>query len=594
MTSRSLVARSMILALTIGALAIGCGGGDAAVDAGGARDGARPVDGGAVDARPIGDRDAWSETPDGGPIDEDDAGIDDGDAALEPDAAIPTDDAAVPTDDAAVPDDDAAVPSDDAGARPDASSPVDAGIGRDARVVDPDAAIMPGTCPQRVGVDPGAACSSAGACVFPLSCEEEVAGSFTDTFDLDGTSGPALPLRIFPGSMCSELCDPSAAIDECGECATCDNGALAGRVRFLAGADETEGFCRRDCTVTAADPRGGCREGYQCDPVSQVCLEACTSDDQCRFAVGDVDGDGVGEIVYGGADYPAVCDAASGRCVVSGTPGGVAGSTCEEDLDCYDSGFCLTGAAGTALEDGFCTRLFCGPGNECGSGEVCSAALFSDATACLPGCTIGGETTDAQRAGATGRNPDCDPGQACFWDGATGPDGDPNGGCFPGNYNTETTYDVGTACLDDGDCYSPFGYGRCLFATDDSLARIQSGVCAVSSCAGGADGEPISLVPGVAIPAAWEPRVCDVAGGDICVNFGTDVAPATFCVEGCASGDECAPGYACAPLLAGGESVCWPNCTADGDCHTGATCRDTSGLSCGIDEECYCSDARPR
>jgi hypothetical protein len=449
-------------------------------------------------------------------------------------------------------------------------------------------------CRARPGLDNGAACSMTGVCLAPMECQEEVAGNFTMTKNQDNTAGPPLPLRVFPGTMCAEMCDMDAPEDECGECATCESGALAGRVRFLAGADETEAFCRRDCEITPTDPRGGCREGYQCDPGTNLCMEACSNDDQCRFFIADPDGDGDGDITYGGADYPATCDVTSGRCRVMGNPAGVAGSPCEEDLDCYDDGFCLdSDDPASPLADGFCTRLYCGAGNPCGTGEVCSLNLFSDASACLPGCTIGGETTDAERAGTAGRNPDCDPGQACFWDGTSGPDADPNGGCFAANYNDETAYNVGGACLDDADCYSPFGYGRCLFTAPESLARVQSGFCAVSSCAGGAPGEPITLMPGVEIPADWQPRVCDTAGGDICVNFGSPEDPATFCVQGCTSGNECAPGYACPALLSEGGRVCWPNCQATADCHTGATCQNTTGGACGEMDECYCSDAMP-
>jgi hypothetical protein len=236
------------------------------------------------------------------------------------------------------------------------------------------------------------------------------------------------------------------------------------------------------------------------------------------------------------------------------------------------------------------------PGFECdGADEVCDVVAFGDGTsACFEGCQIGAETTRAQIVGEGGGNPTCsDPGYLCSPNGTVS-GGEPNGGsCIPGNYNDTPAYNVGEPCLDDSECFSPFGGGRCLFlgtATD----RVQSGICVIGGCGGGGDGTPIGLngfdvvVP---LPAAITPaEVCDVAGGDLCVSFGDG---ANFCVETCTAASDCAPGYGCLELLTGGGRLCWPNCAADTDCVSGSTCRNTAGAACGADQECYCSNAMP-
>jgi hypothetical protein len=247
----------------------------------------------------------------------------------------------------------------------------------------------------------------------------------------------------------------------------------------------------------------------------------------------------------------------------------------------YDSG----GGAGVPLP-----RLAC----DAARGEICDVRAFgAPTTACLEACTVGAETTDAERFGAAGGNPTCDdPGAACFWSGATEATDAPNGSCLPGNYNDESAYDVGTACLDDADCYSPFGYGRCLFT--GALDSVESGICAIGGCAGGGGGLPIGLLAGrtsqVMLPADLQDDVCDTASGDLCVGFS---GGATFCMHRCASASDCPAGYACPAVLSGGGRICWPNCEVDADCRGGATCRDTLAGSCEPTEECYCSDATP-
>jgi hypothetical protein len=403
--------------------------------------------------------------------------------------------------------------------------------------------------------------------------------------------------------MCGQICDPDAPegspMNNCDtQCTRCNGAILAGRIRFGI-SDRVPGICRPICNATP-DSTGGCRDGYACDPMTGTCMEACIDDTQCRFRIGDADGDGDGDVIYD-MGLNARCDMRTRRCYVEGRDGATAGDPCMRDTDCEDNGLCLKDD--TYFPEGYCTRLYCDDDDlPCQSGDVCYARplIGGIPRICLDGCRVGQElnTSDPARAilGSMGGNPDCRPGEMCLWDGVHEATDNPNGGCFPGNYNSETTYDVGTACLRDEDCYSPFGYGRCLFTgvTD----RVQSGICAIGGCAGGTMGTPIGLLAGtrstVMLPTEWQNRVCNVEGGDLCVNFGGDGPPTTFCVHSCRTANDCPAGYACPVLLGGGGRLCWPSCTMNSDCRPGATCRDEMGGTCDpMTETCYCSDAMP-
>ena len=90
-----------------------------------------------------------------------------------------------------------------------------------------------------------------------------------------------------------------------------------------------------------------------------------------------------------------------------------------------------------------------------------------------------------------------------------------NGGCVPGNYNAVTTNNVGDACGADADCYSPYGYGRCVSWT--------GGHCTIVDCA----------APG--IPSG----VCGT--GNQCVTE----SGVSFCLSECTTSTDCRSGYTC-------------------------------------------------
>lgn len=428
----------------------------------------------------------------------------------------------------------------------------------------------------------GSACRSGTQCTSPLECQDAITG-MVPSVEEDGTPGPNFMLSLNTDTMCTELCELDGA-DSCGDCASCSNGGVVGRLTFIGGQDPSDGsslgFCRPDCTPSQTD-NGGCRDGYTCDLRTGTCVDACTDNTWCKIVgYDDLNGDGMPEFIYN-PDSEATCNAETGRCEVMGTAGAVAGDMCAVDSDCMDDGLCL---AGDDIPDGFCTRLDCLlEGFGCGTGETCSVRGLGGASWCLPGCTVGAEP-EADRLGEAGHGMGCDPGQACSWDGRSA---DPNGGCVPSAYNDITTPNVGSACETNEDCYSPFGYGTCL----------AGGVCSVQNCL------PESA-NGILPDITTTTRICDPAANELCVRAGgTDAAPETLCILTCSGADECSPGYACnLGILSGGTTgVCWGTCTMGSECRDGVDCVNDTGSACDADgpdnmqgtaddQECTCAD----
>lgn len=372
-------------------------------------------------------------------------------------------------------------------------------------------------------------------------------------------------MRAFPGGMCGNGCDPDAP-DSCGSCGTCNPTVLAGRVRYLI--DETGlGVCRADCIPTRTD-RGGCvRTDYACDVQSGTCMEACIDDTQCRYVA-------TGTGVAYDASSTAFCNTATGRCSVAGLATARAGDPCANDAECMDDGVCLGGAW-----SGYCASLGCAwPDLACRTGEICDHVRYPSGV-CLDACSVGAEPV-ADRLGAGGHGSGCAAGFSCAWDGASAIADDPNGSCIPGEYNAITTSNVGAPCTADSECYSPFGYGRCMFLGADD---VPSGICTIDQCYAASTGER-GILPGIVATG-----VCDGAS-ELCVDIAAGGPARTVCLETCVSADSCAPGYACAGVLAGvPDRVCWPNCDATDECRAGEACLAEAGGACGPGELCSCT-----
>ncbi len=436
---------------------------------------------------------------------------------------------------------------------------------------------------------PGTACASPGACGDAV-CQQELLPVSLPTLRPDGIRGRPLSSVALPGGFCADGCDASRLNDPCGPCAACNNSALAGAVRVPLAVYSTEygsagntGICRPHCTPSRTDT--GCpRPGYTCDLETLTCMEACTDDTQCQMTLQDVTGDGNPDFVDLGASYPGYCDSVTGRCRLHGTPGARPGDPCTQDAQCPDDGLCVRAAG---ADSGVCTRLGCtAPGFECGSGESCDQRnLGAGQSGCLAGCQVGAEDGTPAMLGTGGGNPQCDPSQACVWNGSSMPGDAVTGSCVPGQYNAVRTPNIGAPCTASSDCYSPFGYGVCLFT------ETGRGMCTVQSCAtflDGAGNQVDGLLPGVTIGSP----ICDSTGGEVCVNLGgRRGSPETYCLKQCEAPSDCAPGRACAEVAAG-STFCWPYCYGDGDCHAGARCLTQAGDPCmpGTSSGCLCSD----
>jgi len=451
----------------------------------------------------------------------------------------------------------------------------------DAGRFPPDAGL---TCED---LNTGAGCGSASAC-GPSQCQVEEYFEWTSTITPDGLTGRPLVARAFPGGYCAATCDASRLNDECGGCAECSGEMLMGNIRLpftYAGVrTDGEGACRAHCTPS--ETSSGCpREGYTCDPDTLTCMEACVDDQQCQITIRDVNGDGFPDFVDRGADFPAYCDTVTGRCRTRGRPGASIGDRCADDHECPDDAVCLFAEPAS---DGVCALPGCRSGAvTCPPGTVCDVRNVPAFTqsACLPGCTVGAEDGTGDVTGARAGHPQCGEGWSCSWNGTAEAAGPGSGSCVPGEYNSVSRPNVGQPCDTDDQCWSPFGYGECLFSNGGSF----TGSCTVRHCAtflGEGGDEVDGLLPGVEIT---DP-ICDPARGEECVALGSRLAsPQTYCLQRCEDASECADGYACPEILSG-RYFCWPVCFVDSDCSAGSRCVSGGGVACGSggDETCFC------
>ncbi len=446
----------------------------------------------------------------------------------------------------------------------------------------------------------GGVCAAA-ECFDRAQCQEEVLGERPSVRRDAAGPGRPYPVAVYPDGICEVWCSTLRAGTEsgCDECTTCvPRRVVPGRPLDV----EIAGTCVLPCAQDI-DGRGGCRAGYGCDRAHLGCVPACTrtdGTDTCQYTFEDRDSDPTTyeTIVDEGVDYPSSCNLITGLCETTGRAGASAGDDCTTALDCESDGECVRSAPTappSTLSDGYCVRHGCNETDlRCAAGDVCSLLAFDrPGGTCMQGCSVGGETDDSQRRGAEGGHPGCDRGEACFWDGVHGTMHALNGGCFPGNYNDVSTYNVGAECQSDSECWSPFGFGRCLFADGELHDRTGRGICSVRGCGETLTGERGLAVSGGVVPVARPEDLCRNAragGNDVCVAL-DDREPA--CLAGCTTAEDCPSGYACPDLSDDPMRplrLCWPACTMDDDCRAGARCRGPSATPCNADVDvCTCS-----
>jgi hypothetical protein len=448
------------------------------------------------------------------------------------------------------------------------------------------------------GSMPGAACRQGSSCNEDIggnsACRSQTpAGASFPTVKTNADGGvieepdggfqdggpPSVPIQLFTDSMCGMACDPQASQDPCGPCGTCEfgwlpppGGALP-RLPFSLAAQQgaPPGVCRADCTPEADGP-GNCRDGYTCDPQLGVCVEACVNDLQCQVETlpsGDLT---VNE------DSPRTCDEQTGRCTFEGDPEASVGDQCETDADCPSNGLCIRN---DTFPNGFCTKLYCDqPGFECSENATCNVNTPRlGATACLPGCQVGSQDDSGLQIGAGSGDDQCGEGEACYWDRTTEMDSAGNGGCFQGTFNDIEESNVGAACTSSDECYSPFGYGTCIFSQFEET----TGMCSI-----------LDVGENAILPGVQAQGVCDPENNETPLRLSGEGEPIeTACFKECSAASDCAEGHACQTLgqdnMGNDIKVCLPFCTNNDDCRgqcVGTNC-DQAGTTC------FCEGAMP-
>ncbi len=367
----------------------------------------------------------------------------------------------------------------------------------------------------------GGACTGAtmDECKPGLACIPEQAGTIGGPDDpiMNYPPGEDVPIDapFFLGSYCADEgatgCDPIACDAECGFCTP-----------LAAGLEICMNLCLPELGTNSI-----CRDGYQCDLFDFVCFPGCTSDDECRVSR-------QGEQLVYNPSSEAVCNMETYRCEHPGTPGAEAGTPCTFNDDCEANGVCLTGP------DGYCSKFGCDiAGNECVGDGACAFGQ------CLAPCDVGSGATPGDPSTYLNNTQGCRGGYTCLWGRG---EGDPAGFCDIGVFNDVAVNNIGSACVSDDECYSPFGYGRC---------DVDFG-CTVIEC--GAPGLP-----------------ADICGADAtCIDFIDFGIDAFACLKKCASAVDCLPGDACADLdedpMTLDDIVCFPFCVSSDECRPGEVC----------------------
>jgi hypothetical protein len=461
------------------------------------------------------------------------------------------------------------------------SSTHDAGL-RDARTAYEIDAAEADTCSGAPG-QLGGVCNK-GKCESGLKCLP----ASTPTLPVrDRESGRELTVHfssLTANGLCSKGC--TVGSDDCGPCGKCTATSFVGRYLVPMADDPKQGVCTLRCTPSL-DNRGGCHEGYTCAP-GEVCLNACTSDQQCKVVAEDSNGDNAVELTLDSASE-TYCNLETGLC---DHPGGAVGDSCKLSTDCKAYSQCMTN---DTIGDGICVREYCSGDQAlgCAVSQVCNVRMadLMDleeeqlGSMCLPGCKVGQETKSL-RIGLESHGEGCPIGFACLWDGVSKSDDPINGGCFATpSHNSIAASNLGASCKNDNECYSPWGLGVCRFS---KINRGKPGMCVVGECSNYPGGSPFDgILPGV----ASELPICPAGQGSCVIESEAGKAPATTCFRSCASASDCATGLACASPFENGPRICWHNCSKNDECRQGSACiRDADAVACtgAKGEPCSC------
>jgi hypothetical protein len=410
------------------------------------------------------------------------------------------------------------------------------------------------------------------------------------------------PFNGWEGTFCAQECDTTATTDTCGACNSCSRtltqmplvaafggvGAWYGNMGMFPYANE--GVCRLQCTYDHTTRGNECDPQHTCDAFGGVCVEACTSDNECNTAFG---------VTYAGQTVtlldtmnPQHCNMTTGRCESAGTMGAAVGTMCTTGNNCAPGvGVCLNG--GHCAEFNGCTNgQPCGPSNN----GVCLAVnnTMHAQSLCLLGCST---------------STDCGPGNTCQQ-------------FMMGMIGGHTGYCLGV-CASDDQCIAT---ETCTdYTTTDpmtGMATAHNGQC-VHRCAG--TGAPI-MVGQIGMSTGMTPAAGDCLTTEFCVadhmgaNYGRCVPLNGLCgtpntnslpavQADCSTGQLCDETLATphdaptmmaprGPLQAEnfGDGHCVAPCTAT-SCTAPAVCvpvdaacpAHTDMMSCGADTMHHCS-----
>lgn len=368
-----------------------------------------------------------------------------------------------------------------------------------------------------------------------------------ETFvEFEGDYCTLLMLSV-PGGCSTEQAEACAA-----ECGVCDP--------YYSNAS----LCLRGCRAEAGT-NSTCREGYECDLFVEACYPGCSTDADCLVFREDTNENGMFDpydpmtgmgdrLRWDDSSY--FCNVDTHRCEHPGTIGAEAGDPCTGNEQCESNGTCLDEET-FEYPGGYCSKVRCDI-DTCAGDAVCAGLGFG-IPLCVASCQVGAGAEPGNPSTYLGNTQGCREAYTCIWGGVAG---DSGGGCVPGEFNDQTTNNIGSDCTESSECYSPFGQGACgtpaltCSLIDEPAENCSVGFgCTVFDC--GADGMPD-----------------DVCGQDAeCIADGS--SGLSFCVAKCSSAENCLDGAACAdldgdPLTL--DTVCLPFCVDDNECRAGEAC----------------------
>jgi len=426
----------------------------------------------------------------------------------------------------------------------------DAGTGTDAGpMVDVDSGPAPGCgMPQPPGQE-GGHCRGGTTCLTGLTCAEELTMNMGMNFTLgntfvinfrEGTVEPDrpgecatlgavsdVPIGGFPmGGLCTQACDP-ASTGTCGECASCteDPGLSPGIAQLISvgtfdiapiTSEAQPGVCQQNCQWNGTD-NGGCPSGYSCDPGSNICIAACTTDSQCQVNFLNSEEDQICVALNG----TATCNTATGQCEEPGASGAF-GDACDSNAECQAQvGICLIGGRCSNYQCSSADGMSAGAA-PCPADAICAGIGGNGGSLCFGLCDTPADCFEGQACSPEADLPD---GRAGLCSPICGDDSECQGTqrCLKGRFQNPDLGFCSDYCVPEGGTADPMAtaceadqFCRPVEGEDYGFCLNEDGVC----------GSPTACV-----------------GDQACLVTGTNLAGR--CVDGCETNADCTGAEEC-------------------------------------------------